>query len=128
MYTAFYRTLSKLYNKHAALFWENFLFQPHSGGLSVQYINTTLFMGLSVWLIGFVLMTAGWLVDVLFESYGIIPSKILYKSGAIIVAVPVIYLLWKMSRLIYTQRLNIVMFLRDGLELFQYLEGFLTSL
>jgi hypothetical protein len=94
----------------------------------VQYINTTLFMGLSVWIMGFALMTAGWLVDVLFEGYGVIPSKILYKTGAIIVAVPVIYLLWKASRLIYAQRLNIVMFLRDGLEFIQYLKDALMSL
>jgi hypothetical protein len=94
----------------------------------VQYINTTLFMGLSVWIMGFALMTAGWLVDVLFESYGVIPSKILYKTGAIIVAAPVIYLLWKVSRLIYEQRLDIVMFLRDGLEFIQYLKDSLMSL
>ena len=86
----------------------------------MQFINTTLFMGLSVWIFGFALMTAGWLVDALFESYGTIPSKILYKSGAIIVAAPVIYLLWHASRLIFTQRLNIVIFLRDGLELIMY--------
>ena len=94
----------------------------------MQYINTKLFMGLSVWIMGFALMTAGWLVDVLFESYGVIPSKILYKTGAIIVAAPVIYILWKASRLIYTQRLSIVMFLRDGFEYFQYLKDALMSL
>ena len=94
----------------------------------MQYINTTLFIGLSVWVMGFTLMTAGWLVDVLFEGYGVIPSKILYKTGAIIVAAPVIYFLWKASRLIYTNRLNIVMFLRDGLELFQYAKDSLMSL
>jgi hypothetical protein len=84
-----------------------------SGGRNVQYINTSIFMGLSIWLLGFTLMTAGWLVDVLFESYGIIPAKILYKTGALIVALPVIYLLWKASRLFYTQRLDIVLFLRE---------------
>ena len=94
----------------------------------MQYINTTLFMGLSVWIFGFALMTAGWLVDVLLEDYGVIPSKILYKTGAIIVAAPVIYFLWRTSRLIYTQRLNIVMFLRDGIEFFQYLKTALMSL
>jgi hypothetical protein len=73
-------------------------------------------MGLSVWLFGFALMTAGWLVDVLFESYGDIPAKILYKTGAVIVAVPIIYLLWKTSGLIYTQRLNIVLFLREMIK------------
>jgi len=73
-------------------------------------------------------MTAGWLVDVLFESYGVIASKILYKTGAVIVSIPVMYLLWKMSRLIQTQRLNIVMFLRDGAELLQIIRSSITSI
>ena len=94
----------------------------------MQYVNTLHFIGLSFWIMGFALMTAGWLVDVLFESYGVILSKILYKTGAVIVAAPVIYLLWKASRLIYAQRLNIVMFLRDGLEFIQYLKNSLMSL
>ena len=94
----------------------------------MQYINTTFLFGLSVWLVGFALMTAGWLVDVLFESYGVIPSKILYKTGAAIVAIPVMYLLWKMSRLIQAQRLNIVMFLRDGAELLQIIRSSITSI
>ena len=93
----------------------------------MQFINTTFFMGLSVWIFGFALMTAGWLVDALFESYGAIPSKILYKTGAIIVAVPVIYLLWRVSRLIFTQRLDIVMQLRDGFEFLLYLESTIRS-
>ena len=38
----------------------------------MYYINTSVFMGLAVWVLGFALMTAGWLVDVLFESYGVI--------------------------------------------------------
>jgi hypothetical protein len=70
-------------------------------------------MGLSVWILGFALMAAGWLVEVVFESYGTIPSKILYKTGAIIVAVPVIYLLWKSSRWFFSNRLDIVLFLRS---------------
>ena len=94
----------------------------------MQFINTTLFMGLSVWILGFALMTTGWLVDVLLEEYGVIPSKVLYKTGAIIVAVPVIYLLWKASRLLYAQRLNIVIFLLDGAEFIQYIQDALTSM
>ena len=94
----------------------------------MQYINSTIFIGLSVWLIGFALMTAGWLVDVLFESYGVIPSKILYKAGAIIVATPVIYLLWKASTFIYTHRLSMVMLLRDGLEFFNFIKDFLVNM
>jgi hypothetical protein len=85
----------------------------------LRYINSGIFLGLSVWVLGFALMTAGWLVDVLFESYGEIPAKALYKTGAIIVAVPVIALLWKLSTLLYTCRFDIVLFLRglsDGLE------------
>jgi len=85
-------------------------------------------MGLSIWIFGFVLMTAGWLVDVLFEGYGTIPAKILYKTGAIIVAVPVIYILWHVSSLIFTQRLNIVIFLRDGVEFIQSLQNNILSL
>jgi len=76
---------------------------------------------------GFALMIAVWLVDVLFEDYGVIPSKILYKSGALIVAVPVIYLLWKISRLIHVNRMNIVMFLREGAEFIKYLKDALMS-
>ena len=80
------------------------------------YLNTRVFMWLAVWILGFALMASGWLVDVLFEHYGMIPSKILYKTGAIIVATPVIYLLWKTSALIYTNRLDIVLFLRRIVE------------
>jgi hypothetical protein len=71
---------------------------------------------MSIWIFGFVLMTAGWLVDVLFESYGVIPAKVLYKTGAIFVAVPVIYLLWKISGLLYRYRIDLVLFLRSVSE------------
>ena len=67
---------------------------------------------MSVWILGFALMTAGWLIDVLFEGYGVIPAKVLYKAGAIFVAVPVIYLLWKTSGLLYKYRIDLVLFLR----------------
>jgi hypothetical protein len=70
-------------------------------------------LGISVWILGFALMTAGWLLDVLFESYGVIPAKVLYKTGAIFVAVPVIYLLWKISGLFYRYRIDLVLFLRN---------------
>ena len=81
-----------------------------------MYIGTGIFIGLAIWLMGFALMTAGWLVDVLLEGYGIIPSKILYKTGAIIVATPVIYFLWKASGQLYSNRLDIVLFLRQIFE------------
>ncbi|MDR1379180.1 MAG: hypothetical protein LBJ36_09060 [Synergistaceae bacterium] len=87
----------------------------------MHYINTGIFMGLSVWILGFALMVAGWLVEVVFESYGTIPAKILYKTGAIIVAVPVVYLLWKSSRWLSSNRLDIVLFLRSMISAVQSL-------
>ncbi|MDR1730494.1 MAG: hypothetical protein LBR61_00210 [Synergistaceae bacterium] len=89
---------------------------PGQGGENVRYLNTYIFLGLAVWIFGFALMVAGWLVDVIFEGYGTIPAKVLYKTGALIVGVPVIYLLWKISGLIYMYRLDIVLFLRDVIE------------
>jgi len=85
----------------------------------VQFINTTIFLGLSIWIFGFALMIAGWLVDALFESYGTIPSKILYKTGAVLVAAPAIYLLWILARLVFANRLSIVIFIRDAVEFIQ---------
>jgi hypothetical protein len=90
-------------------------------GEKVYHINTRIFLGLALWIFGFALMTAGWLVDVLFERYGVIPARILYKTGALIVGVPVIYLLWKTSGLLYTHRFDIVLFLRDAIEQIQTL-------
>ncbi|MDR2529471.1 MAG: hypothetical protein LBD04_10755 [Synergistaceae bacterium] len=86
-----------------------------------MYISVSLFTGLSIWILGFALMLAGWLVDVIFEDYGLIPSKVLYKTGALIVAAPVIYLLWRASRLVYVYRLEIVLFLRRAIEEIQAL-------
>jgi hypothetical protein len=76
-------------------------------------IDSILFLGMSVWILGLALMTAGWLLDVLFESYGVIPAKVLYKTGAIFVAVPIICLLWKTSVFFYTHRVDLVLFLRN---------------
>jgi hypothetical protein len=78
----------------------------------LPYINSGIFLGLAVWFFGFALMLSGWLIDVLFESYGVIPSKILCKTGAFIVAAPVIYLLWKTSCLLYDYRFDMALFLR----------------
>ena len=85
----------------------------------MQFINTSLFAGLSIWMLGFALMTAGWLVDVLFEDfwYVWVLAKILYKLGAIIVAVPVILMLWRLSRLLSTHAVDIVIFLKDAVAL-----------
>ena len=36
----------------------------------MRLIDTRAVLGLSLWILGFALMTAGWLVDVLFEHLG----------------------------------------------------------
>ncbi|MDR1741571.1 MAG: hypothetical protein LBR38_06980 [Synergistaceae bacterium] len=76
----------------------------------MYHISSSALIGLAVWIFGFALMAAGWLVDVLFESWGVIPAKVLYKTGAIIVAVPVIYLLWRLASAVYVHRIDIVLF------------------
>ncbi|MDR2523041.1 MAG: hypothetical protein LBC93_05010 [Synergistaceae bacterium] len=81
-----------------------------------MHISVSFFTGLSIWIFGLALMLAGWLIDVIFENYGIILSKVLYKLGAFIVAAPVIYLLWQASRLVYVYRLEITLFLRRAIE------------
>ena len=80
----------------------------------MRLIDTRMILGLSVWILGFALMTAGWLIGELFESWGTIPSKILYKLGALIVAVPVIVLLWRASRYLYLYRVDVVVFINDA--------------
>lgn len=80
----------------------------------MRVIDTRLILGLSVWVLGFALMTAGWLIGELFESWGEIPSKILYKLGALIVAVPVIIALWRVSRLLYNNRIDIVLYINSA--------------
>ena len=80
----------------------------------MRVIDTRIVLGLSAWLMGFALMTAGWLVEELFERYGSIPSKILYKTGAIIVATPVIVLLWKASSYLYANRVDIVLHINEA--------------
>ena len=80
----------------------------------MRIIDTRMVLGLSVWIMGFALMTAGWLVGELFESWGTIPSKILYKLGALIVATPVIVLLWKVSSYLDSNRVDIVVLVNDA--------------
>jgi uncharacterized membrane protein YqjE len=103
-----------VYNKRK--FW-------NAGGESVQYVNAGMFVGLAFWFAGFALMTAGWLIDVVFEKYGAIPAKILYKTGAVLVASPIIFLLWKVADVLYANRFDIVVLLRgliqEGQRLFQ---------
>lgn len=79
----------------------------------MRLIDTRTVLGLSLWIMGFALMTAGWLVDVLFERFGSIPAKVLYKTGAIIVATPVIYLLWRAARFLYVRRIDVMLFVND---------------
>ena len=87
----------------------------------MRLIDTRMILGLSLWIMGFALMTAGWLIDVLFERFGSLPAKVLYKTGAVIVSAPVIYLLWKASRALYIHRIDVLLFLNDAWKLFDNL-------
>ena len=84
----------------------------------MRLIDTRTVLGLSLWVMGFALMTAGWLVDVLFERFGSIPAKILYKTGVVVVTVPVIYLLWRTARALYVHRIDVILFVNDAWKLF----------
>ena len=66
-------------------------------------------------------MTAGWLINVLFERFGALPAKVLYKTSAVIISTPVIYLLWRASRALYIHRIDILLFLNDAWKLFDNL-------
>lgn len=82
----------------------------------MRVVNTQIVLGLSIWILGFALMVMGWLVDQLFEQWGKIPSKILYKTGAFIVAVPVIIVLWKVSASLYTNRFYIATYINNAVQ------------
>lgn len=82
----------------------------------MRVVNTQIVLGLSIWILGFALMVMGWLVDQLFEQWGKIPSKILYKTGAFIVAVPVIIALWKVSATLYTNRFYIATYINNAVQ------------
>lgn len=84
----------------------------------MRLIDTRTVLGISLWVMGFALMTAGWLVDVLFERFGSIPAKVLYKTGAVIVATPVIYLLWRAARSLYVHRIDVMLFVNEAGKLF----------
>ncbi|NLL37291.1 MAG: hypothetical protein GX256_07205 [Fretibacterium sp.] len=86
-------------------------------------IDTRMILGLSFWIFGFVLMMCGWLVEVLFESYGELPGKLLYKMGALIVSLPVIILLYRLARALYLHRVEIVLVLQEGLKALDELLG-----
>ena len=85
----------------------------------MRIVNTQIVLGLAVWIMGFAFMVMGWLVDQLFEKWGKIPSKILYKTGAFIVAVPVIVLLWKVSALLYVNRFQISTYINSAFQFLQ---------
>ncbi len=64
-------------------------------------------------------MVMGWLVEQLFEKWGKVPSKILYKTGAVIVAVPVIIMLWKVSATLYVNRFQISTYINSAFQFLQ---------
>ena len=85
----------------------------------MRIVNTQVVLGLAVWILGFAFMVMGWLVDQLFEKWGKIPAKILYKTGAFIVAVPVIILLWKVSATLYVNRFQISTYINSAFQFLQ---------
>ena len=85
----------------------------------MRIVNTQVVLGLAIWILGFAFMVMGWLVDQLFEKWGRIPSKILYKTGAFIVAVPVIILLWKVSAVLYVNRFQISTYINSAFQFLQ---------
>ena len=82
----------------------------------MRIVNTQLVLGLAIWISGFAFMILGWLVGELSETWGKLPSKILYRIGAIIVAVPVILLLCKVSFTLFVNRYNISTYINSTLQ------------
>ena len=85
----------------------------------MRIVNTQVVLGLAIWILGFAFMVMGWLVDQLFEKWGKVPAKILYKTGAFIVAVPVIILLWKISATLYVNRFQISAYINSAFQFLQ---------
>ena len=85
----------------------------------MRIVNTQVVLGLSIWIMGFAFMVAGWLVGELSERWGRLPGKIIYRIGAVIVAVPVIIMLWKVSALLYVNRFNIASYINAGFQFLQ---------
>ncbi len=85
----------------------------------MRIVNTQLVLGLSIWILGFAFMVMGWLVGELSEKWGKIPAKILYKTGVVIVAVPVILLLWKISAALYVNRFQISTYINNAFQFIQ---------
>ena len=82
----------------------------------MRIINTQLVLGLAIWISGFAFMILGWLVGELSETWGKLPSKILYRIGAVIVAVPVIILLCRISVLLYLNRFHISTYINNAFQ------------
>lgn len=82
----------------------------------LRIVNTKIVLGLSIWILGFAFMVTGWLVGELSEKWGRLPGKILYRIGAVIVAVPVIVLLWKTSTLLYVNRFYIANYINSTID------------
>lgn len=82
----------------------------------LRIVNTQLVLGLAIWISGFAFMILGWLVGELSETWGKLPSKILYRIGAVIVAVPVILLLCKVSFMLFVNRFNISTYINNTFQ------------
>ena len=85
----------------------------------MRIVNTQVVLGLAIWIMGFAFMVMGWLVGELSEKYGKIPAKILYKIGVVIVGVPVIILLWKVSAVLYVNRFHIAAYINNAFQFVQ---------
>lgn len=85
----------------------------------MRIVNTQIVLGLAIWILGFAFMVTGWLVGELSEKWGKIPSKILYKIGVVIVGVPVIILLWKVSAVLYVNRFHIATYINNAFQFIQ---------
>lgn len=85
----------------------------------MRIVNTQVVLGLAIWILGFAFMVMGWLVEQLFEKWGKVPAKILYKTGAVIVAVPVIIMLWKVSATLYVNRFQISTYINSAFQFLQ---------
>ncbi|MBQ6113438.1 MAG: hypothetical protein IJL10_04145 [Synergistaceae bacterium] len=85
----------------------------------MRIVNTQVVLALSIWILGFALMVMGWLIGELSEKWGRIPSKIFYKTGVVIVAVPVIVVLWKVSAVLYVNRFQISTYINNAVQFLQ---------
>jgi hypothetical protein len=68
---------------------------------------------LALWLSGFLYLLVGWLLEALFEDYARIVAKVLYKIGATIILVPLIYGHYMLILYLISHRIDIVFFFRE---------------